>query len=137
MSRPAQPNPGPTTTPCDSAKASELFRAFAEPLLYVDPAGPSDLETLQTSVALAMMCWNLPLFETTQPNLFARTKQTLKDAMQMVPTKVATCLRQLIKARASQLADAPFLVTVEVQGTSLADARIVANARLPQARISS
>jgi hypothetical protein len=137
MSHPADPNPDQATTPWDSAKASEMIRAFAEPLLYVDPAGPSDLETLQTSMALAMMCWNLPLFETKQPALFARTKQALDAAMKMVPAPVAACLRRLVKARASQLAAAPFLVTVEVQGTSLKDARIIASAKLPPAGVSS
>jgi hypothetical protein len=137
MSRPAQPNPEQTTAAWDSAKVSETFRAFAQPLLDVDPAGPPDLETLQTSTALAMMCWNLPLFETTHAALFARTKQALDSAMKLVPRPVAACLKQLIATRTQQLAAAPYLVTVEVQGTSLKDARIVAEARTPAPSVAS
>jgi hypothetical protein len=46
-------------------------------------------------------------------------------------------LKQLIATRTQQLAAAPYLVTVEVQGTSLKDARIVAEARTPAPSVAS
>jgi hypothetical protein len=108
---------------------SELLRDFAEPLLYVDPAGPSDIETVRTAMMLAMICWNLPVYEREASPLYAHGKRTLDAIAEQVPTSVAATLRKLIEDRKTKLASMPFLVLVEVKGTTPGNATITAEAR--------
>ena len=39
---------------------SAMLREFATPLLYIDGSGPADIDTLRTTIMLAMICWNVP-----------------------------------------------------------------------------
>ena len=43
-------------------EVSKLLRDYAQPLLFIDPAGPADMETMRTAIGLAMICWNLPVY---------------------------------------------------------------------------
>jgi len=136
MPRRTSPNSS-ATTPLDPAEVSETIRAFARPLLYLDPAGPADLETLRTAMLLAMMCWNLPVYEATNSRLHTHTKQALVAALELVSAPVRACLRQLIADRRTKFNALMFPVIVEVHGSSLADAQIVAQAKpLPQKTVS-
>lgn len=127
---PAEPSPLPAPD-----EVSILVREFARPLLYADPAGPADLETLRTSVLLAMICWNLPVYEATGSPLFQKGTATLAQITKSVPRSVAKALDQLIVTRKTRYAAQAFLVTVEVQGDALAQATIAAEARRPKPRV--
>jgi hypothetical protein len=82
---------------------------------------------------LAMICWNLPVYEALQSPLFAQGMRTLDAVKQQVPGVIASTLRRLIDDRKSKFAGVPFLVLVDVKGTNLDDAMIEAEARLPRA----
>ena len=112
-------------------EVSRLLRDFAEPLLYADPAGPADVDTIRTSMMLAMICWNLPVYEAHGDPLYAQGVRTLDAVTQRVPRAVATTLQKLIEDRKAQLDVAPYLALVDVKGTTLENATIVAEARMP------
>jgi hypothetical protein len=114
-----------------STKVSELLRDYAEPLLYADPAGPADVETIRTAMSLAMICWNLPVYEAIGSPLYAQGVRTLDAIMERVPAAVASNLRRLIVDRKTKFAAMPFLALVEVSGTTLQNATITAEARMP------
>jgi hypothetical protein len=124
-------DPGAALAP---SGVSEMFRAFAQPLLYADPAGPADVETLRTAVMLAMICWNLPVYETMGSPLYARGVRTLNAISEDVPRAVALTLRKLIEDRKTTFAALPFLVQVEVTGSTLQNASIIAEVRMPAAK---
>lgn len=116
----------------EPAKVSELLRDYAQPLLYADPAGPADVDTIRTAMSLAMICWNLPVYEAIGSPLYAQGVRTLDAIMGRVPGAVASNLRRLIDDRKTKFSAYPFLALVEVTGTTLANATIVAEARLPK-----
>jgi hypothetical protein len=115
----------------ESAKVSEMLRDYAEPLLYADPAGPADVETIRTAMQLAMICWNLPVYEAIGSPLYGQGVRTLDAIMTRVPSAVASNLRRLIEDRKTKFAALPFLALVEVNGTTLENATITAEARMP------
>ncbi|HKU42597.1 MAG TPA: hypothetical protein VJR89_30775 [Polyangiales bacterium] len=133
MTRPRQLSKveGEAGAALDSDTVSAVVRDFAAPLLYVDPAGPSDIETVRTSLMLAMICWNLPVYELQGSPLYAQGKRTLEAVSEQVPRSVALALQKLIADRKAKLASMPFLVLVEVKGTTPENATIVAEARMP------
>ena len=112
-------------------RVSELVRDFAQPLLYIDPAGPADIDTIRTAMMLSMICWNLPVYEATGNPLYAHGKRTLAEVAQAVPSAVAAQLRVLVRERKASYPELPFLVSVEVTGSSPESARIVAKAAMP------
>jgi hypothetical protein len=115
----------------ESTKVSEMLRDYAEPLLYADPAGPADVETIRTAMQLAMICWNLPVYEAIGSPLYGQGVRTLDAIMTRVPSAVASNLRRLIEDRKTKFAALPFLALVEVNGTTLENATITAEARMP------
>jgi hypothetical protein len=129
--QPLEISTDPGTVP-DSLEVSAMIRDYAEPLLYADPAGPADVETIRTAMMLAMMCWNLPVYEAIGSPLFAQGVRTLDAITERVPRVVAVKLRKLIEDRKTRFAEVPYLVLVEVTGTTLKNATIVAEARLPK-----
>lgn len=118
----------------DSEKVSEMLRDYAEPLLYADPAGPADVDTIRTAMSLAMICWNLPVYEAIGSPLYAQGVRTLDAIIARVPGAVASNLRRLIDDRKTKFGSLPFLALVEVTGTTLENATIVAEARMPGRR---
>jgi hypothetical protein len=124
---PVEPGPLP-----EALEVSALVREFAQPLVYAEPAGPADLEALRTSLMLAMICWNLPVYEATGSSLFAKGTRTLSEISKNVPRRVGAALQQLLVTRKSKFADRAYLVLVEVEGTTLADATIIAQAKHPK-----
>jgi hypothetical protein len=122
--------PEPVALP-DPQTVSALLRDFAEPLLYVDECGPTHMtiDTLRTTIMLAMICWNVPVYEATHSAMFARGERTLSQIKAQVPQRVIKALDQLLEARKTTFADRPFLVIAEVLGTHPSDASIVAEAR--------
>jgi hypothetical protein len=118
----------PTALP-DPQSVAELLRDFAAPLLYVDKSGPHNIDTLKTTIMLAMICWNVPVYEATHSAMFARGERTLSQIKAQVPPRVTQALDQLLQSRKTTFADRPFLVIAEVLGTHPNDASIVAEAR--------
>jgi hypothetical protein len=116
----------------DPAQVSELLRDYAQPLLYADPAGPADVDTIRTAMSLAMICWNLPVYEAIGSPLHQRGVRALDRIMASVPNAVASALRKLIEERKTKYAAFAFLVVVEVTGATPKNASIVAEARLPK-----
>ena len=117
------------------AEVSELLRDYAQPLLYADPEGPSDIETIRTAMMLAMICWNLPVYEATGSALFEQGRRTLGKVMKSVPSVVAASLERLIEDRQTKFGEYAFLALVEVEGTTLENAKIVAQAKLPRHKL--
>lgn len=115
----------------ESTKVSEMLRDYAQPLLYADPAGPADVDTIRTTMQLAMICWNLPVYEAIGSPLYAQGVRTLDAIITRVPSAVASNLRRLIEDRKTKFAAMPFLALVEVTGTTLQNATITAEARMP------
>jgi hypothetical protein len=116
----------------DAATVSEVLRKYARPLLYIDPEGPADLETLRTAAGLAMICWNLPVYEAIGSPLYAQGMQTLDKIKKQVPAPVGACLRRLLEDRKTKFAELPYLASVEVVGDDLSSAKIAAEARRPR-----
>lgn len=121
----------------DPVQVSQLLRDYAQPLLYIDPEGPADLETMRTAMGLAMICWNLPVYEATGSPLYAQGMRTLEKVSAQVPPAVAACLRELITQRKTKFAELPFLAMVEVVGDRLKTATISAQARRPRVHTAS
>jgi hypothetical protein len=119
----------PGGTP-EFGKVSEMFLEFAQPLMEIDPGGPPDIQAVRHIMALAMMCWNLPLLLAKQDASAAKTQRMFDDAMSQMPEPVRRALLRLIEDRTTHFALVPFHVLVSVEGTSLKDARIVAEARM-------
>jgi hypothetical protein len=115
----------------ESTKVSEMLRDYAQPLLYADPAGPADVDTIRTVMSLAMICWNLPVYEAVGSPLYAQGVRTLDAIMERVPPAVASNLRRLLVDRKTKFGAMPFLTLVEVTGTTLENATITAEARMP------
>ena len=118
----------------DSEKVSELLRDYAQPLLYADPAGPADIDTIRTAMSLAMICWNLPVYEAMGSPLYTQGVRTLDAIIARVPGAVASNLKRLLDDRKTKFGSLPFLALVEVTGTTPENATIIAEARLPGRR---
>jgi hypothetical protein len=116
----------------DATQVSKLLRDYAQPLLYIDPDGPADLETMRTAMGLAMICWNLPVYEAIASPLYTQGMRTLEAVSAQVPAAVAACLQKLLEERKTKFAALPFLATVEVIGDRLKSATIAAEARRPR-----
>jgi hypothetical protein len=121
----------------DATEVSKLLRDYAQPLLYIDPAGPADMETMRTAMGLAMICWNLPVYEAVGSPLYAQGMRTLEAVSAQVPAAVSACLKKLITERKTKFASHPFLATVEVVGDRPRSATIAAEARRPRVPASS
>ncbi len=111
-------------------KVSEMLLEFAQPLLYADPGGPPDVAAVKSVMQIAELCWNLPVLEATEARSYPVAKQGFDRALQMVPAQIGRLLRQLVEDRKTKFAAVPFLVVLRVEGTTLNDLKVVAEARL-------
>jgi hypothetical protein len=107
-------------------KVSELILEFARPLMYADPEGPPDIETLRQMMKFVCICWNLPMLEGKEG---AEVKKHL-DLLEQVPPPIKKLVDGLMRDRRTKFGSIPFLVTVEVRGTNMDDAVIRAEARM-------
>jgi len=112
-------------------KVSEMILEFAQPLMTLGPGGPPDIQTMRNIMMFAMVCWNLPIMEARKDVDGASTRKMFDDAMARVPESLGRVLCKLIEDRKTRFATVPFYVTVQVEGTCLEDARVVAQARMP------
>jgi hypothetical protein len=112
-------------------KVSEMILEFAQPLMEFGPGGPPNIQTMRSIMMFAMICWNLPIMESRTDVDGASARKMFDDAMAGVPESLGRVLLKLIEDRKTRFAMVPFCVTVQVAGTSMEDARVVAQARMP------
>lgn len=111
-------------------KVSEMFLEFAQPLIYIEPSGPPDIDTLRHILKFAEMCWNLPVVEREDKAAYALSKAGLDRAVHAAPKVVADRLLQMLRDRTERFGAVPFFITARVEGDELARARVVAEARM-------
>lgn len=117
----------------EPGKVSEMILEFAEPLLYSDPSGPPNVAAVRSIMQLAEMCWNLPVLEANRSPLYPSAKKSFDQALAVMPGLASSLLRQLIRDRETKFAAVPFSVILSVEGSSLDDMKVVAEARMSQA----
>ena len=77
------------------------------------------------------MCWNLPVFETTDPTAYVRFKQGFDSVTQAVPPEIASVLAQLLSDRRTHYGHIPVLVHVRVEEAAAGKARLLTEVRMP------
>jgi hypothetical protein len=103
---------------------------FARPLLEaVGP--PRSIEDLRKAFELVAVCWNLPIFEREQFDEATAMREHFDATTTSLPKPFASVLKGLVASRTTEFAAVPFLVVVEVRGTSLDDCTVYAEARAP------
>jgi hypothetical protein len=112
--------------PWEPGKISEMIIDFAGPLLEAD-GGPPDMESLRNLIMLANICWNVPVLEKRNDPELARHLHLFEQ----IPEPVQGMLRTLMHDRRTRFGAVPFLVVATVKGTSLDNAVIRAEARMP------
>jgi len=124
---PTTKNPLPSTNAVPG-KVSEMILDFARPLLDV-MGSPGAIDDLRSAFELVTVCWNLPIFEREQ-RVDAKALRPHFDAMVAgSPKPLSSALLGLVEARTTAFAQVPFLVVVEVRGTSLDDCTVYVEAR--------
>jgi hypothetical protein len=113
------------------AKVSRMIMEFAAPLLDLDRAGAADVEVLRSLMMMVEMCWNLPVFEATDPQAYVRFKQGFDQVTESVPEPLAAVLAQLLVDRRTRFAHTPLLIHVRVEEDGPGRARLSAETRLP------
>jgi hypothetical protein len=110
-----------------------MFLEFAQPLLDLDPSGlPQDLQSMRSVLEIAMLCWNVPVmerFSSGTTGLHARRE--IDRAFQHAPAAVREAIRERLHARTTQFGVVPVYLLVRLEGTDLANARLIAEARMP------
>jgi hypothetical protein len=123
------PEAAPTT---QKLSVNDVIRAFAAPLLALDPEAASEPDVLRRLIVLVDMCWNLPLLQASDPEAYAKLKQGFDSIVRDVPVPVGEQLEQLLKDRSARFGSLAFLVQTSVDTDSTGQARIVAEARKPR-----
>jgi hypothetical protein len=111
---------------------NDVIRAFAAPLLDLDPEAASEPDVLRQLMVLVDMCWNLPLLHASDPDSYAKLKQGFDSVVRDVPGPVAEKLGQLLEDRSGRFGSLAFLVQTSVDTDSTGQAHIVAEARKPR-----
>lgn len=112
----------------EPAKFSEMMLEFAAPLIELTPDGARDIDNLRSSLRIANLCWNAPVYAARGDLTFSRA---LDDVIATAPPEAQTCLRRMLADRQYRFADVPFAVLADVAGTTLRDARVTASAYMP------
>ena len=98
--------------------------------LFLDVIGqPRDINDLRAAFDLVTICWNLPVFDREDPVEAARHRRQFDAVVATYPEPLSSALLGLIDSRELAFDSIPFLVLVEVRGTSLEDCTIYAEAR--------
>ncbi len=112
-------------------KVSELIIDFGRPLL--DAMGkPRRIDDLRSAMELTSLCWNFPVLQRAGGEQVAEMRRHFDGKVHAMPEPVRSILVQMLESRESEYAHVPFLVRVEVRGTTLKDCRIFAEAREPE-----
>jgi len=101
---------------------------FARPLL--DAMGqPGSIEDLRAAFELVTTCWNLPVFELEVPAEAIEHRRRFNSVVASFPEPLSSVLLGLVESRKTTFQQIPFMVLVEVRGTSLEDCTIYSEAR--------
>jgi hypothetical protein len=111
-------------------KISEMILEFAEPLLEAD-GGPPNIQAARHVMQLVMICWNLPVLEAAGRHEDVEMRKMFDEAIDRLPGRVKDLLLGLVADRKSKFETIPFLVNLRIEGSTLEDARLVAEARMP------
>lgn len=106
---------------------------FAAPLLDLDRDGAKDVDVLRSLMMMVEMCWNLPVFETTDPDAYVKFKQGFEQITQSVPKEIASVLVQLMESRRKRYGRIPLLIHMRVEEDGTGRPRLMAEARMPAA----
>ena len=111
-------------------KFSEMFLEFMQPLLTLDPQ-PLTLDTVRSIASIAELCWNLPIAESGAPPGSQPMRSFLERSIQGMPAEVRQAVLDRLRARTTDYAAVPVYLSVRIEGTSMENARVVAEARGP------
>jgi hypothetical protein len=112
----------------EPGKVSEMILEFARPLL--DAMGQAgSIEDLRAAFELVTTCWNLPVFEREAPAEAIAHRRNFDSVVASFPELLSSVLLGLVESRKTTFGQVPFMVLVEVRGTSLDDCTIYAEAR--------
>ena len=101
---------------------------FARP--FLDAVGqPRSIEDLRKAFELVATCWNLPVFEREVPAEAAEHRQNFETTVASFPEPLSSALLSLVESRKTTFGQIPFMVLVEVRGSSLDDCTVYAEAR--------
>jgi hypothetical protein len=114
-----------------AAKVSEMIMEFAAPLLDLDRDGAADVDVLRSLMMMVELCWNLPVFEATDPEAYVRFKQGFDSVTQNVPPEIGSMLAILLENRRTRFGRVPLLIHVRVEEDGPGRARLLAEARMP------
>ena len=109
-------------------KISEMMLDFARPLLDV-MGQPRDINDLRSAFELVIVCWNLPIFERERHAEAVAHRRHFDSVVASFPDPLSSALLGLVESRKTTFGQVPFMVLVEVRGTSLDDCTIYAEAR--------
>jgi hypothetical protein len=111
-------------------KVSQLMLDFARPLL--DLMGPPrTIDDLRRAFELTTMCWNLSVFERERFAEATAMREHFDATVRSCPAPLASALLRLAASRTAEFAQVPFMVVVEIRGSSLDDCTLFAEAHSP------
>lgn len=109
--------------PLEPGKVSELLLDYAAPLF--EDGYPPDVESLRAAMRIAVVCWNAAFLEMTGDASF---RQMLAPFLANATAEGRAVMQRLLEERKTRFGAIPVLLDVEVEGTDVMHARIVARA---------
>ncbi len=114
----------------EPGKVSEMILEFAQPLFGLD-GGPPDLQSARNIMQMVMLCWNLPVLEAEDRPAAVEMRVAFEQDLARMPDRIKQALMGLVRDRKIKFGGIPFLVLLRIEGTSLENARLIAEARMP------
>lgn len=108
---------------------SGTLLAFAKPLL-AQIEDPPTVKSLQAIMNIAVVVWNLHVYEKTKHPMAREVRGSLDAALTMMPAQSRTTIAAMTKARATTYVDDPRLGFAEVVTDSSGKAEVRATAFL-------
>jgi hypothetical protein len=113
------------------AKFSEMILEFAQPIFDL-MGGLQTIEQLKSGLNIAVLAWNLPVFEQTKSPKLPEHRAVFEKMVASAPEEARVVIRQLLEDRKGRFGLVPTFVFVTVEGDTLDNARVVAEARMPR-----
>jgi hypothetical protein len=118
-----------TTDPSKVPSMSATLLEFAKPLLE-QVEDPPTAKTLQSILNIAVVVWNLPLYEKAKHANAAKFRAGLDSALSSMPPQGKATIAAMSKARVTSYADDPRLAFAEVVTDASGKAEVRATAFL-------
>lgn len=112
------------------AKFSEMIQEFAQPIFDL-MGGLRTIDQLRSGLNIAVLIWNLPVFEQTKSPHLQDYLAAYEKMLAAVPEEGRVVLRQLLDDRRDRFRLVPTFVFVTVEGDTLDNAKVIAEARMP------